>query len=245
MQTRSRWVFLLGGCFSLLAGATRAAAQIDSTATAAIEEVHGKIEAALIRKDASALAGFITDPFSWTHSIDGVIDTRARWLETARMGAAQVRQRAEVSEFDVRVQEHGDKTAVRTAVVRLRVKEDNRETWIQQMRVFVKEAGAWKLAAGQGTPLWDGAITETAAYARYVGEFVVSPGRLFVVREGSGALLARLPIGREALAFQASPGELASGPERFRFTFSPEGKAVEVSMLRGATEVWRARRSAP
>jgi hypothetical protein len=203
------------------------------------------VDEALVKRDTAKLATTVADPFVWVHSRDGALESREKWLENAGRGMALARQRGEQAEFDVTVTVHGDAAALRTARVRLRMPGRSTETWLLQSRLFVKQGGGWKLAAGQGTFLHEGPITDPKVYESYAGEYVVGPGRVLVLTPRDGGLHVRWPIGREAYAFQVSPTELVSGPDRLRFTLGADGRATDVVLIRDGAEGWRGPRRAP
>jgi hypothetical protein len=112
--------------------------------------------------------------------------------------------------------------------------------------VWVRDAGAWKLAIGQGVLMYEGAPLDLAMHQRYVGTYVISPDRKLVLSWEDDALFATLPNGGKTQVFLASPTEEATrtvGGGHFRFTLGPDGRPASVVLIRGDKEVWRASRA--
>lgn len=200
------------------------------------------MDSALAARDTATLAPLLADAFVFVHAQDGTVDSRQVWLARAAVGRAATRQRAETAEFGVASSTYGDGSAVRTSRVRFRFPERDQEIWNQQTRIFVRQDGGWKLALVQGTRLHQGPIIRPEVYAPYVGEYVIGPGRSLLLESDAGGLLARWEDGSRTQLFYVGPTELAAGPDRLRFVLSPTGEAVEVALVIGTAERWRARR---
>ena len=114
------------------------------------------------------------------------------------------------------------------------------------MHVIVRgEDGAWRIAAGQGTLLYEGAPLDTALHARYAGRYVISPDRALVLAWEDGGLFATLPSGARGQIFLASPTEEAVrtiGAGHLRFTLGPDGRPVTAALVRADREAWRGTR---
>lgn len=229
-----------------------AQAPSSGAATAAVERVVAGIDSRLARRDRAALEPLIAGSFTWVHASDGRVDGREAWLANAARGMAMSGQRNVRSVHGVAVVFHGGAsphTAVRTSRVRLRDTTNARESWIRQSQVLVREAdGAWRLAFGQGTMLYEGAPQDPALLARYAGTYVIGPGRALTLDWEDGALFATLPNGARGQIFLASPTEEAVrtvGAGQLRFTLGADGRPATAAMVRNGSEVWRATRRAP
>lgn len=210
-----------------------------------IANIEERIDSALARHDTAALAPLVADSFRFVHAMDGRVDSRATWLADAARGMALSRQRNALLTFDTTLTVYGGQTAVRTSRVRLRITAVPRESWVQQMRVYVREPAGWRLAYGQGTRMYDGPVIDTALYRRYAGTYVIDPARSLVLEWDGYALMARWPNGSRAQTFLASPtDELVASRDlaRLHFTLGADGRPTAVSSVRDTTVLWRAER---
>jgi ketosteroid isomerase-like protein len=214
-----------------------------------IGTVESTLERALKQRDRAALEPLIANPFTWVHASDGRVESREVWLANAAKGMALTGQRTVRTEYGVSLDLHGSPnahTAVRVTRVRLVDAPDNRESWLRQTHVWVRDAGgAWKLAIGQGALMYEGPMLDLALHQRYAGTYVISPDRKLVLAWEDDALLATLPNGTKAQIFLASPTEEVTrtmGGGRFRFTLGEDGLPVSVALVRADKEVWRASR---
>jgi hypothetical protein len=217
-----------------------------STIEARINDVSARIDAALEARDRAALEPLIADPFSWIHGSDGRVDTRGVWLESASRGMALSGQRNVRSEYDVDIASHGPPaephTVVRTSRVRLRNAEGTWESWLRQTRVFVRSGGAWRMALGQGTLLYEGKVQDPALLARYPGRYVIDEKRALTLSLDDQSLMATFPNGARTQVFLASPVEEATrnmAAGQLRFTLGPDGTPLAASLFRSGREVWR------
>jgi ketosteroid isomerase-like protein len=220
-----------------------------------IAAVAARLDSALARRDRAALEPLVAAPFTWIHASDGRVDTREVWLANAAQGMALSGQRSVRSVHGHTLAVYGGAdgqglhTAVRVARVRLRDTAGTRESWLRQTHVFVRgDDGAWRLASGQGTLMYEGPPLDPALHARYAGTYVIAPGRVLTLEWEDDALFATLPNGARAQIFLASPTEEAVrtlGAGHLRFTLGPDGRPVAAALVRGGREVWRATRTTP
>lgn len=230
-------------------GAPQARARVASTSGSEvareIAHLEERIDSALARRDTAALAPLVADSFRFVHAMDGRVDTRATWLADAARGMALSRQRNTLLTFDTTLTVYGGHTAVRTSRVRIRITAVPRESWIRQMRVYVREPGGWRLAYGQGTRMYDGPVIDTVLYRRYAGTYAIDSARSLVLQWDGYALMATWPNGTRAQTFLASPtDELVASSDlgRLRFTLGADGRPTAISMVRDTTVLWRAER---
>ena len=218
-------------------------------ALSAIEDVEQRFARALDARDRPALEPLLADRFNWIHASDGRVDTRDAWLGNAAKGMALTGQRSERTEHGVSVELHGapqPDTAIRIGRIRLVDTANKRESWLRQTHVLVRgEDGAWRLALGQGVVMYEGAMLDLALHQRYVGTYIISPGRKLVLAWEEDALQATFPTGAKTQIFLASPTEEASrtlGAGQLKFTLGEDGRPVAASLVRGDQEIWRAKR---
>jgi ketosteroid isomerase-like protein len=217
-----------------------------------IGELESRLDRALEQRDRAALEPLIANQFTWVHASDGRVETREGWLANAAIGMALTGQRTVRTEHGASLDLYGlpkAHTAVRVARVRLLDAPNNRESWLRQTHVWVRDAdGPWKLSLGQGVLMYEGPTLDLALHQRYAGTYVISAERKLVLAWEDDALLATLPNGAKAQIFLASPTEEASrtmGAGRFKFTLGADGRPASVALVRGDKEVWRANRATP
>ena len=207
-----------------------------------LADLDARFDAALAARDRVALDALLADGFAMIHSLDGRLDSRTFFLDQAARGQALQRQRAASATFDSTLSVNGA-TAIRTARVRSRHKEPERETWLRQMRVYVLDGAAWKLGAIQGTAMYDGPITTAELYARYAGTYVLDDKRSLRLEWDGDSLMATLPNGIRSQFFLKSPTEEAiAGPSRIHFVLDQRGNPAAARMVDARGEVWRAER---
>lgn len=235
-------VYPLAVAVVLLATQATAPAQSPEDAVNAAEQ---RFEDALARRDRPALESLLADPFTWIHATDARLDTRAVFLDNAASGMGLTRQRNQASTFARTVAIHGD-TAITTARVRLRFAGGTREGWFTQSRVYVRRAGVWQLAHGQGTRMYDGPATGAELYGRYQGTFALADGRTLALSWDGDALIATMPSGARSQIFLASPTEEATAAQqRLQFELDADRRPAVVRLMRGDEQVWRAERRQP
>lgn len=224
-------------------GAMQTPAEKASDAERAIAEVEQRFNQAVEKRDGAELENVLADPFTWIHALDGRVESRATFIASVVNGQALARQRADSStSFDRALALYAN-TAIVTSRVRTRFPGGNRETWVRQSRVYVRDDSGWKLALGHGTPLYDGPVTTSELYGRYAGTYVMADGRTLRLDWDGDALMATLPNGPRTQIFLKSPTEEATAlPEHFVFTLDATGRPTAVRSMRGSTETWRAER---
>jgi ketosteroid isomerase-like protein len=211
-----------------------------------VAAVEARLDSALARRDRAALERLLADGFTWIHASDGRVDARDGWLAEATRGMALSGQRNERTKFEPTTVVYGGHTAIRSARVRLRFASPPGEGWIRQSLTFVRQADGWRVAAGQGTRMYDGPATDTALYRRYAGTYLIGPGRALVLRWDGDALLATWPSGAQVQTFLASPSEewvAVPRAGRLRFTLGPDGRPTAVTAVRDTVVLWRAERA--
>jgi uncharacterized protein (TIGR02246 family) len=120
-------------------------------ARAAILSLQARIDSALVANDADALAPLLTSDATRTGPT-GVLTTREQWLAQIRQGGIRytaVRR----EQTDVRL--YGD-VGVVTGIVAIDVVKPGTGAQAERnrtLRVYVKEAGMWRLAAHQATAI--------------------------------------------------------------------------------------------
>ena len=106
------------------------------------------MKAAMEAKDAVKLKGMYTDTYSHTHG-SGKVDGRDARIVSLLTGDPVIED-APVTEMVVRV--HGD-TAILSGRSPILNKAENKHYDFRWIQVYVREDGAWKLAASQATRL--------------------------------------------------------------------------------------------
>lgn len=142
------WTALL--LTGLLIGAGAAAA---ADPEREVREVDDRRFAAMVRADTAELDRLLADDLTYTHST-GAVETKAQFL--AAISAPTIRYRSiEPSERRVRV--YGD-AAVITGAAAVQVTSGGQDLALRMRftAVYVRRAGAWKLAAWQSTRLPEG-----------------------------------------------------------------------------------------
>ncbi len=232
---------------SLVLGSTLLAAARAATPSEEIAVAHRQLESALAARDANLLDSLIATQFLWIHSSDGRVDDRDTWLSSATRGMALSGQRNPRSEHGSTLSLHGDPAHTAIRVARVRLKFQNRESWIRQTHVWVRVAdGAWKLASGQGVPMYDGPALDESLHSRYAGTFTLSDGRKLVLSWEEPLLLATMPNGARSQVFLGSPTEeVVRNPAAgaLRFELDDRGIPQVASLMRSNQEVWRAKRT--
>jgi ketosteroid isomerase-like protein len=213
-----------------------------------IAAIEVRLERALVQRDRAALEPIIASRFTWLHASDGRIETREAWLASAAAGAALAGVRQIRTEHTPAIDVHGSPphTVVRVARVRIIDSSGARESWLRQSHVFVREDdGAWRVAMGQGTVMYEGPPLDMGMHQRYIGIFDLPDGRVFKTTWEDGFLFGTLPNGAKFQLFLGSPTEEAvrtTGSGRMRFTLGPDGRPVTAALVRGTQELWRATR---
>lgn len=238
MAHMNTFILVLSLATSVVSQATVA----ESPGEVEIRAVEQRFEHALEKRDRAELERVLADPFVWIHALDGRVESRSVFIDDAVRGMGLARQYTESSTFERTVSIYGD-TATVTARVRNRFPNGKRETWFRQSRVYVRSGGGWKLAMGQGTRMYDGAITSSDPYSRYAGTYAISDGRVLRMEWDGDSLIATFPGGTRSQVFLKSPTEEAiASPDHFRFVLDSSGRPTTVRMMRGETEAWRAER---
>lgn len=205
------------------------------------------LQQALQRRDRPALERLVAAGFTWVHASDGRSDDRESWLASAQRGLALTGQRLKRTEHGASIAlfpAGRPMMAVRVLRVRL-LDEGRRESWLRQTQTWVRDGEAWKLAAGQGSLMYEGAPLDATLHARYAGRYEIAPGRGLVLDWDGEALLATWPGGQRGQVFLASPTEEATrtvGSGRLRFELDAAGAPVAASLVRGDEVLWRAPR---
>lgn len=208
----------------------------------AIGLVEARFDEALEKRDRASLDGLLAESFVWIHALDGRVDSRSVFLDQTARGLGLSRQREDASAFADALAVYGS-TAIRTARVRIRFKDGTRETWTRQNRVFVLVGGGWRLAAAQGTRMYDGPVTTATTYEPYAGTYVIDTQRSVRLEWDGEALQATYPSGARSQVFLKSATEEAvQGPDHFRFVLSQTGRPEAVLLLRAEEQVWRGER---
>jgi len=229
----------------LLAALSIAQAAAPADVEKALDAVDAQFDDALAKRDRAALEKALANPFLWVHALDGRVDDRATFIAQSTRGMGLTRQREETTTFDARLDVHGS-TAIRTARLRVRFGDGIREAWSRQTRVYVLEGGAWKLASGQGTRMYDGPPTTAALYGRYAGTYVIDANRSLTLAWDGNSLMGHLPGGAAMQLFLKSPTEeAANGPDRFVFTLDASGTPIAATLMRGGGVLWRGERKQP
>lgn len=106
-----------------------------------------------LASDLAGLGAAMSDDLSWTHS-NAVVETKAEFLEAIRSGKYHYKSMT----FDERrVRLHGEATAIVSGTCRVQVTTGGREIDIKLRftELYVKQAGAWKMALWQSTRVPD------------------------------------------------------------------------------------------
>ena len=116
----------------------------------AIRALEERRFAAMMRRDAEALAAILADDLTYTHS-SGQLETKAQFLESIRSGAIQYTGILPES-LDVRL--YGD-TAVVTGkgTFKVRMQGEDRSLPLRFTDVYVRRDGGWQMVAWQSTRL--------------------------------------------------------------------------------------------
>ena len=197
----------------------------------AIEAVNRELDAAQQRRDHSATARLIADPFILNHA-GGAFDSRSVFL--GRIASGRVRSPADdVSEFDVSIIKYGEHTAIRRSRVRRRLVQQKRETWILETKVFVQQNGNWLLASSQGSRLHEGSIEDASKYQHLAGQYVSDSGKkLTVTWTGYGFFVHWPDLDTTSQVFPVSSADLADDLRRLHFTFDTDGKVIAAAEFR-------------
>ncbi|MBI5281032.1 MAG: nuclear transport factor 2 family protein [Candidatus Solibacter usitatus] len=119
---------------------------------AEIRKAESAWAAAVQGRDFAALEAMYADELIYAHS-SGVVESKRQYMDRIRQG---LQRYDDVKHESVRVVLHGD-TAIAHCFLRMRGKSNERsfDDHLMMMHVWVKRAGAWKLAAHQTTKLAD------------------------------------------------------------------------------------------
>ena len=142
----------LAALVSVLPAAAIAHPQDKPKATQQVEQelmaFRAAMKAAMTAKDAVKLKAMYTEAFTHTHG-SGKVDGRDARIVSLLTGDPVIED-APISEIVVRV--HGD-TAILSGRSPILNKAENKTYDFRWIQVFVREDGAWKLAASQATRL--------------------------------------------------------------------------------------------
>lgn len=142
----------LAALFAVLPAAAIAHPQDKPKATQQVEQeltaFRAAMKAAMTAKDAVKLKAMYTESFTHTHG-SGKVDGRDARIVSLLTGDPVIED-APVSEMVVRV--HGD-TAILSGRSPILNKAENKTYDFRWIQVYVREDGAWKLAASQATRL--------------------------------------------------------------------------------------------
>jgi ketosteroid isomerase-like protein len=116
----------------------------------AVAAAHEKRLALTIAADVEGLRALMTDDLSYTHS-SGVVETKAEFLDALKAGKHVYR---EITTRERRIRVHGD-SAIVSGPAHIVVEPGGKRTEIDLYfsEVYVKEAGAWRMALWQSTRL--------------------------------------------------------------------------------------------
>lgn len=133
-----------------LAAALLPALALAADAPQAVLAAHDARIAATIKGDVAALGAMMTDDLSYTHS-SGVTETKAEFLEGLKGGKYLYRA---IDAPKRRVRVHGDSALV-SGPAHIVIEPGGKRTDIDLYftEVYVKEAGAWRMALWQSTRL--------------------------------------------------------------------------------------------
>lgn len=119
-------------------------------ASAELMKMEHDILAALLKKDAAAFGKHFADDAVLT-TPDGAVQTKAQLLGDVKSGALVV-ESSTISDMKVKV--HGDAAVVTYMTTdKGKYKGQDISGRFRWTDVFVRQAGAWQLVAGQGTPI--------------------------------------------------------------------------------------------
>jgi ketosteroid isomerase-like protein len=130
----------------LLAVALSATAQ--EAASQAVLQLEDQWTDALVKADTAFLERLYTDDIVYTHT-NGTVNTKAQVIEGIRAGKAKY---IAVDRSDVKVQDYGDTQIVTFRAV---IKVNAVTLPSRIVHVFVRQNGAWRMAAYQSTRLPD------------------------------------------------------------------------------------------
>ena len=131
------------------AGAALRPAEVEQAVLAAQD----KRIALTVAGDLAGLGAAMTDDLTWTHS-NANVETKAEFLEAIRSGKYRYKS---MTFDDRRVRLHGDATAIVSGTCRVQVTSGGRDLDIKLRftELYVKQAGAWKMALWQSTRVPD------------------------------------------------------------------------------------------
>ena len=136
--------FLLAAVFllvSLSAGAQNKAA---NPAEQAILKLEQQWVDAVVKADAAALEAIYIDDLIYTHS-SGTVDTKASYIDSLKTGKAKYES---IERDDIKVRFYGDTAIVPCHSV---IKVNKNTINSRYIHVYVKQKGAWRMAAHQTT----------------------------------------------------------------------------------------------
>jgi uncharacterized protein (TIGR02246 family) len=129
------------------------AADAQGAGSQAVLAAQDKRIALLVAGDVTALGAVMTDDLTWTHS-NAAVESKAEFLEAVRTGKYRYRS----TSFDERrVRLHGDATAIVSGTCLVAVTTDGRDIQVKLRftELYVRQAGAWKMALWQSTRVPD------------------------------------------------------------------------------------------
>lgn len=142
-----RAVLALWGCLLLLPWTAEAQA-VTSGAEKEIRDADARRIAAMVAGDTAALAPLLADDLTYTHS-NALVETKDAFLTSITAKAIQYRS---LQPSGVKIQLYGD-SAVMTGRVDIQVTLRGQDVALPARftAVYVRQAGAWRLAAWQTT----------------------------------------------------------------------------------------------
>jgi uncharacterized protein (TIGR02246 family) len=147
MATRRGMAAALAAALAFGPGAAAARA---GDAEAAVLAAHDKRIAATVAGDLAGLGAMMTDDLTYTHS-SGVVESKAEFLDGLKSGRYVYR---EITPRPRRVRVHGDAAVVSGPchiVIEPGGKRSELDLYFTEL--YVKEAGAWRMALWQSTRL--------------------------------------------------------------------------------------------
>jgi len=238
LLSRVLWTVLALVAFEIASAAEAG----DSNVSSAIDGLERALDSALQARDREKLDALLATPFTWVHTA-GMVESRESWLDQAAKGRAFIRQRAQVEEIETSLAAFPNDSAIRTARLRFRSPDNTLETWMIQTRIYVRQSGAWKLAGGQGTRMYEGPPIRAELYSRYAARYRLTDGRELTIDWDGTSLFARFPNGNRYQIFLKSPTEEATlGSSKLRFEVDASGTPTTAISMSGDVEIWRARR---